>query len=162
MNPAPEHEVALGVLLEGLPDAAVGAGPDGLIVFVNGLAVSQFGYRRDELVGQPIEVLWPEHLRARYRRNFQLYFELEHPLRFSDKAFGLRKDGSEFIGEMSWGIVESDKGPVLLAIGRPTSSSRRWPNCDTASPLTKTIRPSGPAPTAASGSPSSRTASATW
>ena len=119
--PTPDHQVALGVLLEGLPDAAVGAGPDGLIVFVNGLAVSQFGYRRDELVGQPIEVLWPERLRARYRRNFQLYFELEHPLRFSDKAYGRRKDGSEFIGEMSWGIVETDKGPVLLAIGRDVS-----------------------------------------
>ena len=119
--PTPDHQVALGVLLEGLPDAAVGAGPDGLIVFVNGLAVSQFGYRRDELVGRPIEVLWPERLRARYRRNFQLYFELEHPLRFSDKAFGLRKDGSEFIGEMSWGIVETDKGPMLLAIGRDVS-----------------------------------------
>jgi diguanylate cyclase (GGDEF)-like protein/PAS domain S-box-containing protein len=121
VDPAPDHEVALGVLLEGLPDAAVGAGPDGLIVFVNGLAVSQFGYRRDELVGQPIEVLWPERLRARYRRNFQLYFELEHPLRFSDKAYGRRKDGSEFVGEMSWGIVETDKGPVLLAIGRDVS-----------------------------------------
>ena len=121
MDSAPDHQVALAVLLEGLPDAAVGAGPDGLIVFVNGLAVSQFGYRRDELFGRPIDVLWPERLRARYRRNFQLYFELEHPLRFSDKAFGLRKDGSEFIGEMSWGIVETDKGPVLLAIGRDVS-----------------------------------------
>ena len=121
MDSAPDHKVALGVLLEGLPDAAVGAGSDGLVVFVNGLAVSQFGYRRDELVGQPIEVLWPERLRARYRRNFQLYFELEHPLRFSDKAYGLRKDGSEFVGEMSWGIVDTDKGPVLLAIGRDVS-----------------------------------------
>ena len=121
VDPTPDHQVALGVLLEGLPDAAVGAGPDGLIVFVNGLAVSQFGYRRDELVGRPIELLWPERLRARYRRNFQLYFELEHPLRFSDKAYGRRKDGSEFIGEMSWGIVETDKGPVLLAIGRDVS-----------------------------------------
>jgi diguanylate cyclase (GGDEF)-like protein/PAS domain S-box-containing protein len=121
VNPAPDHEVALGVLLEGLPDAAVGAGPDGRIVFVNGLAVSQFGYSREELVGQPIEVLWPERSRTRYRRNFELYFQLEHPLRFSDKAYGLRKDGSEFVGEMSWGIVDTDQGPVLLAIGRDVS-----------------------------------------
>ena len=108
-------------LLEGLPDAAVGAGPDGLIVFVNALAEAQFGYRRDELVGRPIEVLWPERVRARYRRNLELYFELEHPLRFSDRAYGRRKDGTEFVGEMSWGIVETDKGPLLLAIGRDVS-----------------------------------------
>ena len=121
MNPAPDHEIALGALLEGLPDAAVGAGRDGLIVFVNALAEAQFGYRREELVGQPIEVLWPERVRARYRRNYELYFELEHPLRFSDRAYGLRKDGSEFIGEMSWGIVETDQASLLLAIGRDVS-----------------------------------------
>ena len=60
-------------------------------------------------------------MRARYRHNLELYFELEHPLRFSDAAFGRRKDGSEFVGEMSWGIVETDKGPLLLAIGRDIS-----------------------------------------
>ena len=124
MDPAPDHQVALRVLLEGLPDAAVGAGRDGLIVFVNALAEAQFGYRREELIGRPIETLWPPNVRARYRRNLELYWELEHPLRFSDRAYGRRKDGSDFIGEMSWGIVETDKGPLLLAIGRDSVSNR--------------------------------------
>ena len=107
---------------KGCPTPPSAPGRDGLIVFVNGLAVSQFGYRREELIGRPIELLWPPNVRARYRRNFQLYCELEHPLRFSDRAYGRRKDGSEFIGEMSWGIVETDKGPLLLAIGRDVSA----------------------------------------
>jgi len=122
MDPAPDHRIELRVLLEGLPDAAVGAGRDGLIVFVNELAEAQFGYRREELIGRPIETLWPPNVRARYRRNLELYWELEHPLRFSDRAYGRRKDGSDFIGEMSWGIVETDKGPLLLAIGRDVSA----------------------------------------
>ena len=66
-------------------------------------------------------MLWPPNVRARYRRNLELYWELEHPLRFSARAHGRRKDGTDFVGEMSWGIVESDQGPLLLAIGRDIS-----------------------------------------
>ena len=124
-NPAPDPlrrgNIALLAVLEGLPDATVGANRDGRIVFVNGLAEEQFGYDRSELIGEPIETLWPERVRERYKRNLTLYFELEHPLRFSDRAYGRRKDGSEFVGEMSWGIVQSDEGPLLLAIGRNIS-----------------------------------------
>src|SRR5207253_2256417 len=83
-----------------------------------------FGYPRQELVGQPVQTLWPERVRARYTRNMQLYFEESHPLRFSIEAWGLRRDGSEFVGEMSWGIVETTAGPLLLAIGRDVSERR--------------------------------------
>jgi diguanylate cyclase (GGDEF)-like protein/PAS domain S-box-containing protein len=120
-DPLKTGNIALLEVLEGLPDATVGAARDGRIVFINGLAEEQFGYGRDELIGQPIETLWPERVRGRYRRNLDLYFELEHPLRFTERAYGRRKDGSEFIGEMSWGIVNSDDGPLLLAIGRNIS-----------------------------------------
>jgi diguanylate cyclase (GGDEF)-like protein/PAS domain S-box-containing protein len=111
-------EAALRALLEGLPDATVGASRDGVIVFVNALAETLFGYRREDLIGQPISVLWPERVRDRYVRNMQLYFQLEHPLRFTERAYGLRSDGGEFVGEMSWGIVETEDGPLLVAIGR--------------------------------------------
>src|SRR5215210_3220084 len=125
MAPAPDplqrREIALRAVLEGLPDATVGADRAGRIVFVNALAEAQFGYRREELIGLPIETLWAERVRERYRRNLDLYFALEHPLRFSERAYGRRKDGSEFVGEMSWGIVETDEGPLLLAIGRDIS-----------------------------------------
>jgi diguanylate cyclase (GGDEF)-like protein/PAS domain S-box-containing protein len=108
-------------LLEGLPDATVGAGRDGLIAFVNARAEELFGYAREELMGKPIDTIWPERMRARYVRNMELYFSLEHPLRFTERAYGLRRDGTEFVGEMSWGIVETDDGPLLLAVGRDIS-----------------------------------------
>jgi diguanylate cyclase (GGDEF)-like protein/PAS domain S-box-containing protein len=116
--------LAPGVILEGLPDSVVAATRDGRIVFVNALAEQLFGYARSELVGQPVQTLWPERLRERYIRNMQLYFAIEHPMRFSTAAWGLRKDGSEFIGEMSWGIVETTTGPLLLAVGRDISEQR--------------------------------------
>ena len=63
-------------------------------------------------------------MRERYLRNMRLYFATEHPLRFTTEAWGLRRDGSEFVGEMSWGIVETPIGPLLLAIGRDISERR--------------------------------------
>jgi diguanylate cyclase (GGDEF)-like protein/PAS domain S-box-containing protein len=111
-------EGSLRAVLEGLPDATVGSAHDGRIVFVNALAEELFGYPRDQLVGRPVQMIWPERMRERYRRNMQIYFATEHPLRFTERAYGLRADGSEFVGEMSWGIVRTDEGPLLLAVGR--------------------------------------------
>jgi diguanylate cyclase (GGDEF)-like protein/PAS domain S-box-containing protein len=111
-------EATMQGLLEGLPDAIVGARRDGSIVFVNALAQELFGYAEEQLIGRPISVLWPARVRERYERNAALYFELEHPLRFTARAYGLRRDGTEFIGEMSWGIVYDEDGPLLLAVGR--------------------------------------------
>jgi diguanylate cyclase (GGDEF)-like protein/PAS domain S-box-containing protein len=116
--------LAAAAILEGLPDAVVAASDDGRIVFVNALAEQLFGYPREELVGQPVATLWPERVRERYSRMMELYFANEHPLRFAAAAWGRRRDGSEFVGEMSWGIVGTNVGPLLLAVGRDISERR--------------------------------------
>lgn len=113
--------LAPAAILEGLPDAVVAAKRDGTIVYVNALAEDLFGYPREELLGRAVETLWPERVRERYMRNMELYFATDHPLRFSSEAWGLRRDGSEFVGEMSWGIAETSAGRLLLAIGRDIS-----------------------------------------
>jgi diguanylate cyclase (GGDEF)-like protein/PAS domain S-box-containing protein len=114
--------LAPAAILEGLPDAVVAAARNGRIVLVNAEAEQLFGYPRAELLGRHVEVLWPERVRERYRRNMELYFATEHPLRFSLEAWGVRRDGSEFVGEMSWGIVDTTAGSLLLAIGRDVSA----------------------------------------
>src|SRR4051794_25689843 len=120
-------------VLEGLPDAVVAASAGGTIVYVNHLAEELFGYPGHELVGRPVHVLWPERVRERYTTNMQLYFATEHPLRFSTEVWGLRRDGSEFMGEMSWGIGETAAGKLRLAIRerwarrRPAGMGRRGP-----------------------------------
>ena len=116
--------LAPAAMFEGLPDAVVASGSDERIVFVNTLAEELFGYPRSELVGEPVEMLWPQRCRARYTRNMRLYFATEAPLRFSIEAWGRRRDGSEFVGEMSWGIVQTTAGPLLLAIGRDITGRR--------------------------------------
>jgi diguanylate cyclase (GGDEF)-like protein/PAS domain S-box-containing protein len=116
--------LAPAAMLEGLPDAVVATDRDERIVFVNVLAEELFGYTRDQLVGERVQVLWPERVRARYTRNMQLYFATENPLRFSTEAWGLRRDGTEFVGEMSWGVVQTTRGPMLVAIGRDITGRR--------------------------------------
>jgi diguanylate cyclase (GGDEF)-like protein/PAS domain S-box-containing protein len=116
--------LATASLLEGIPDAVVAAAGDGRIVFVNTLAEGLFGYPRDELLGEPVQTLWPERVRERYTRNMELYFGTAHGLRFTTEAWGLRRDDSEFVGEMSWGVVETTGGPLLLAIGRDITGRR--------------------------------------
>ena len=108
-------------ILENLPDAVVACTRDGQILFVNALAEELFGYSRDELVGQPVQMLWPERVRDRYSHNMIVFFGSDEALRFSTEVWGLRRDGSEFAGEMSWGVVDTIAGRVLLAIGRDIS-----------------------------------------
>ncbi len=119
-----ELTLAPAAILESMPDPVVASGRDTRIVFVNRLAEQLFGYERDELIGQPVQTLWPERVRERYTRNMQLYFATDHPLRFSTEVWGVRKDGSEFVGEMSWGIVETTAGSLLLATGRDITERR--------------------------------------
>ena len=112
------RDSALRALLEGLPDAVVAARRDGLIDFVNARAGEMFGYRPEELVGRHIALLWPESVRDAYTRNMEAQFAAGGSLRFTRLAEGLRQDGREFLGEMSWGIVETAEQPLMLAVGR--------------------------------------------
>src|SRR5690348_3501589 len=60
-------------LLEAAPDAIVGVDRDGRIVLANAETERTFGYRREELVGQPIEVLVPEVVRSMHAKHREEY-----------------------------------------------------------------------------------------
>jgi diguanylate cyclase (GGDEF)-like protein/PAS domain S-box-containing protein len=115
------RDSALRAVLEGLPDAVVATRRDGLIDFVNARAAELFGYEPEELVGRPVALLWPESVREAYTRNMEELFEAGGALRFTEAAHGLRKDGREFLGEMSWGLVETAEQPLMLAVGHDIS-----------------------------------------
>jgi PAS domain S-box-containing protein len=61
---AQRAEVRFRGLLEAAPDAVVCADADGQIVLVNAQTERLFGYRRDELIGQPAEILVPDAIKA--------------------------------------------------------------------------------------------------
>lgn len=85
-------------LLESAPDSMVIVNQAGIIVLVNEQTERVFGYRREELHGQPVELLMPERFRHRHetlRRAFSADPHLR-PMGVGSDLFGRRKDGSEF------------------------------------------------------------------
>ena len=56
-------------MFESAPDAIAAVDRHGRIVLVNAQTQNLFGYTRDELIGQPIEILVPERFRAAHPRH---------------------------------------------------------------------------------------------
>jgi PAS domain S-box-containing protein len=103
-------------LLELIPDAFVGIGADGEIVLANAQTEALFGYRREQLIGQPVEMLIPERAAggARSDRTGFLVHRGTRTMGGRELA-GRRRDGSEFPAEISLSSVEID-GEVLATV----------------------------------------------
>ena len=109
-----------GQLIDSAPDAMVILGEDGIIRLVNLRAEELFGYRREELLGQPVELLVPQRFRGTHsghRRAF-LAAPKSRPMGSGLELFGQRKDGSEF-------PVEISLSPLVTPAGTLVSSAIR-------------------------------------
>jgi PAS domain S-box-containing protein len=87
------------------------------ILFVNEQALSYFGYRREELIGNKIGCLIPERFRDGHSSHFQSFFVEPKPMLLGSREilFALRKDGSEFQVEIGLSPLESGKNYLVMA-----------------------------------------------
>jgi PAS domain S-box-containing protein len=113
-------------LLDSAPDAAVVIDSDGRITLVNQQTEHVFGYRRDELVGQPVDLLLPDRFKTRHPDHRDAYFAdpLTRPMGAGLELFGLRKNGTEFPIDISLSAIDPEDGRLATAFIRDASERK--------------------------------------
>ncbi|NVB37685.1 PAS domain S-box protein [Pseudenhygromyxa sp. WMMC2535] len=111
-----ESEQEFQGLVESAPDPSCVIDERGNIVLVNGGLERMFGYSREELLGEGVEILVPEHLRARHHEHVTRYATAPavRPMGSGLDLQGQHKDGTIFRVEISLSPVRTD-GRTLIA-----------------------------------------------
>jgi PAS domain S-box-containing protein len=127
LRQAQAAEARFRALLEAAPDAAVIAGRDGRITLVNRQTEIMFGYDRQALLGQPVEVLLPERFRPRHVDHRASYAAAPRTrlMGVGLELFGRRADGSEFPVEVSLSPVETDGELLIISLIRDVSERKQ-------------------------------------
>ncbi|MGZ8200732.1 MAG: PAS domain S-box protein [Methylosarcina sp.] len=110
-----EHRFRQAV--ESSPSALVIVNKEGAIVMVNAQTEASFGYSREELVGQPVELLVPERFRKAHIGFRQVYSEdpVPRPIGAGQELYGLHKDGTEFPVEIGLSLIENHEESLALS-----------------------------------------------
>src|SRR5580698_7807952 len=113
-------------LLEAAPDAMVVVNPRGDIVLLNVQAEKQFGYRRDELVGQKVKNIIPQGFAERLIADGLRSVEdaLAQQIGTGIELIARRKNGTEFPIEIMLSPLESAEGILVTAAIRDISVRR--------------------------------------
>lgn len=103
-------------VIERAPNGMVMVDHQGVIVLVNSQIENLFGYRRDELLGKPIEILVPKRFHDHHfsHRSKFLIEPAARPMGAGRDLYGLRKDGSEFPVEIGLNPLETEQGMMVL------------------------------------------------
>jgi PAS domain S-box-containing protein len=122
-----EGNISFQHWLDVSPDALIVVDATGCIVLVNRQGETLFGYTREELVGQPLEVLLPERFRAFHQHNREHYATSPRirPMGAGLELYGRHKDGSEVPVDISLSPLHAGNAFYALAAIRDVTERRR-------------------------------------
>lgn len=105
------------IAVEAAPSGMIMIDEEGRIVLVNAHAERLFGYSREELIGQPLDMLVPERLRARHLafRTGYVHEPSARPMGAGRYLLALRKDGSEVPVEIGLSPIGTAHGVMVLS-----------------------------------------------
>lgn len=105
------------VAVESAPNALIMVDQTGKIRFVNSQTEKMFGYSRDELINQSVELLVPDRYRQEHT-DFRAGYMAQpsaRPMGVGRDLFGLKKDGQEFPIEVDLSPVKTGEGFLILS-----------------------------------------------
>jgi len=116
-------------ILETAPDGLLVVDAEGRITLVNAQIEELFGYPREELIGQPVELLVPERQREHHpvHRHHYLHAAVTRPMGAGLELYARRKDGAEFPVEIGLSPLPGREGepPSVSASVRDISERKR-------------------------------------
>jgi PAS domain S-box-containing protein len=112
-----QTEAQFRQVVESAPNGMLVTNQDGVMTLVNAQTERYFGYDRQELIGQPVEILIPERFRPQHPGQRTGFFEKPtvQPMGVGRELFGRRKDGSEFPLEIGLNPLKTPEGLKILA-----------------------------------------------
>jgi two-component system NtrC family sensor kinase len=134
-NPTPEQLIAQSEsaesffqsLLDAAPDAIVIVNEHGRIVIVNRQTEKLFGYQRDELLNQEVEILLPTGLHRLHSKHRSEYVADPHtrPMGLGLNLSARRKDGGIFPVEISLSPLRTEQGLLVTSVIRDITERRQ-------------------------------------
>ncbi len=120
-------EANLRGLLEAAPDATLVVDEAGQIVMVNAQVQVLFGYNRDELLGQPLELLLPERFRNAHLQHRIGYLRdpRARPMGAGLQLSAASRDGREFPVEISLSPMRTESDMLVTAAVRDITERKR-------------------------------------
>ena len=117
-------------LLDVAADAVVIITPNGKIEFINNQTEKWFGYSKNELMGQPLEILIPERFRRAHEHHRNVYSEkpIPRPMGAGLGLYGLRKNGTEFPVDITIAPLKIGADLYLISIVRDISERKKLEN----------------------------------
>jgi PAS domain S-box-containing protein len=122
-----EHSQLAELILDQTADAMIYADRSGTIARWNPAACALFGYSAEDAVGQSLDLIIPEHLRAAHWRGFETAVA-KGVLKLQGSPTltrALHKSGRKLYVEMTFAIVKDAAGEVLGSVAMARDVTER-------------------------------------